>query len=60
MADLRLKSQQGLAWLVYWDLTPQQQPWSYQGGDYDDEDEVSVSGLDETRAPGENHRMASD
>ena len=40
--------------LVYWGLTPQQQPWSYRGGD-DADDEMSVSLVDETGAPG-NHR----
>ena len=46
--------------LVYWGLTPQQQPGSYQGGDYDDDDEMSVSLVEETGAPGGNRRpMAS-
>ena len=44
--------------LVYWSLMPQQQPWSYQGSD--DDDEMSVSLVEETEAPGGNHRsMAS-
>ena len=36
--------------LVYWDLTPQQQPGSYGGGDDvdDDDDEMSVSPVKET------------
>ena len=37
---------------------PQQQPWSYQGSD--DDDEMSVSLVEETEAPGGNHQsMAS-
>ena len=40
--------------LVYWGLTPQQQPGSYRGGDYDDE--MSVLLVEETGAPGGNHR----
>ena len=40
--------------LVYWGLTPQQQPGSYQGGD--DDDEISVSLVEETGAPRGNHR----
>ena len=32
--------------MVYWGVTPQQQPGSYQG---DDDDEMSVSLVDETR-----------
>ena len=28
----------GMGW-VYWGLTPQQQPGSYRGGDYDDGDD---------------------
>ena len=41
--------------LVYWGLTPRQQPWSYRGGDYDDDDEMSVSLVEETGAPGWNN-----
>ena len=40
--------------LVYWGLTPQQQPGSYLGSD--DDEEMSVSLLEETGAPGGNHR----
>ena len=32
--------------LVYWSITPQQQPGQYQDGDYDDE--MSVSMVEET------------
>ena len=50
--------------LVYWDLTPQQQPESYQGGnddddDDDDDDEMSVSLVEETGIPGGNHRTSA-
>ena len=37
--------------LVYWGLTLQQQPGSYRGGD---DDEMSVSLVEETGVPGEN------
>ena len=40
--------------LVYGGLTPQQQPGSYRGGD--DDDEMSVSLVEETGAPGGNHQ----
>ena len=40
--------------LAYWGLTPQQQPRSYRGSD--DEDEMSVSLVEETGVPGGNHR----
>ena len=40
--------------LVYWGLTPQQQPGSYQG--IDDEGEMSVSLMEETGVPRVNHR----
>ena len=39
--------------LVYWGLTPQQQPGSYQGGD--DDDEMSVSLVEEIGADGGVH-----
>ena len=39
--------------IVYWDFTPQHQPGSYRGGD---EDEMSVSLVEETGVPGGNHR----
>ena len=39
--------------LVYWGLTPQQQPGSYRGGDNDDE--MSVSLVEKTGAPGRNY-----
>ena len=42
--------------LVYWGLTPQQQPGSYRGGDYDDNDKISVLLVEETGAPGGKHR----
>ena len=39
--------------MVYWGLTPQQQPGSYQGGENDDDE---ISGLvEETGVPGGNH-----
>ena len=38
------------ALLVYWGLTPHQQPGSYGDGD-DDDDEMSVSLVEETRGP---------
>ena len=41
--------------LVYWGLTPQQQPGSYQGGENDDEISFLV---EETGVPGGNHRMS--
>ena len=44
-----------VGWLVYWGLTPQQQPGSYRGGDYDDE-EMLFSLVEETGVPGWNHR----
>ena len=40
--------------LVYWVLTPQQQLGSYRDMDYDDE--MSVSLVEETGAPGEDYR----
>ena len=39
---------------MYWGLTPQQQPGSYRGGH--DDDEMSVSLVEETGVPGGNHR----
>ena len=42
-------------WFGLLRLTPQQQPGSYRGGDYDD-DEMSVSLVEETGVPGGNHR----
>ena len=41
--------------MVYWGLTPQQQPGSYRGDDDDDDndDEISVSLVEETGVPGE-------
>ena len=42
---------------MYWGLTPQQQPGSYRGGDNDDE--VSVSLVEETGVPGGNHRLTA-
>ena len=43
--------------LVYWGLTPLQQPGSYRDGDYDDDD-MSLLLVEETRVPGGpcNHR----
>ena len=52
--------------LLHWGLTPQQQPGSYRGGDDDDDDvdddEMSVSLVEEARAPREttNVRQATD
>ena len=46
-----------LVGLAYWGLTPHQQSGSYRGGDYDyDDDEMSVSLVEETRVAGGNHR----
>ena len=41
----------------YWGLTPQQQPGLYEGGD--DDDEMSLSQVEETGAPGGNHRSTA-
>ena len=43
-----------LGLLVYWGLTPQQQPGSYRGSV--DDNEMSVSPVEETGAPGRKHR----
>ena len=43
--------------LVYWGLTPQQQPGSYRGGNEDDDDdEMSVSLVEET---GQTHKQTN-
>ena len=43
-------------WFI-WIIYPQQQPGSYQGGHFnDDDDEMSVSLVEETGAPGGNDR----
>ena len=45
--------------LVYWDLTPQRQPGSYQGDDDDDDDDEISFLVEETGVPGGNHRPAA-
>ena len=46
--------------MVCWGLTPQQHPGSYQGGDSDsesdDDDQRSISLVEETGVPRGNHR----
>ena len=44
--------------MVYWGLTPQQQPGSYRGGD-DDDDEMSVTSGRGTGVTGVNHRPST-
>ena len=44
----------GFLGLVYWGLTPQQQPGSYLGGA--DDDDMAVSLVGETGVPGGNYR----
>ena len=44
----------GLFCLVYWGLTPQQQPGSYQGGEMMVMKSISL--VEETGIPGGNHR----
>ena len=43
--------------LVYWGLTPQQQPGSYQGGDDDDEMSVSLVEVKMETSPNQHVRV---